>query len=84
MGERLLILEELIRDLIVLKTSPDLTVLHRDAIDRLKHLAGNISVSALVEFYEKLVETREAVLKVNANIGLSLQALFLPLRLQRL
>jgi DNA polymerase III subunit delta' len=82
MGERFLMLEELTRDLILLKMSDDAKLIHQDAKDRLTPLAERVSMSSLVQFYEKLLETREAVMKVNANIGLSLQALFLPLRLQ--
>lgn len=82
MGERFLMLEELTRDLILLKMSDDAKLIHHDAKDRLTPLAERVGMSSLVQFYEKLLETREAVMKVNANIGLSLQALFLPLRLQ--
>ena len=82
MGERFLMLEELTRDLILLKMSDRATLVHQDAAEHLRALASNVRLGSLVEFYEKLLETREAVMKVNANIGLSLQALFLPLRLQ--
>jgi DNA polymerase III subunit delta' len=82
MGERFLMLEELTRDLILLKMSGDAKLIHHDAKERLTPLAERVGMSSLVQFYEKLLETREAVMKVNANIGLSLQALFLPLRLQ--
>jgi len=82
MGERFLMLEELTRDLILLKMSDNAKLIHHDAKDRLTPLAERVGMSSLVQFYEKLLETREAVMKVNANIGLSLQALFLPLRLQ--
>lgn len=82
MGERFLMLEELTRDLILLKMSDRANLVHQDAVDRLRPLASRAGMSALVHFYERLLETREAVMKINANIGLSLQALFLPLRLQ--
>jgi DNA polymerase-3 subunit delta' len=82
MGERFLMLEELTRDLILLRMSDRASLVHQDAADRLRSLASKVQLNSLVEFYENLLETREAVMKVNANIGLSLQALFLPLRLQ--
>lgn len=80
MPERLLVMEELIRDLLVLQTSPETGLIHKDARLRLEPLAAAASTSVLVEFYEKLLNYREAILKINANIGLSLQALLLPLR----
>jgi DNA polymerase-3 subunit delta' len=80
MPERLLILEEIVRDLIVLQNSPGSPIVHRDLRDRLEPLAEGIGPSALHAFYQQLLEYREAILKINANIGLSLHALFLPLR----
>jgi DNA polymerase-3 subunit delta' len=80
MPERLLVLEELSRDLLVLKTSPETRLIHEDARQRLEAFAEGASTSALLEFYENLLQYREAILKINANIGLSLQALLLPLR----
>jgi DNA polymerase III subunit delta' len=83
MAERLLILEELVRDLIVLKTSDDAHLIHADEREKLKQLSSALSDSALQKFYEELLEVREAVLKINANVSLALQGLFLPLRATR-
>lgn len=80
MPERFLILEELTRDLIVLQASGQARLVHQDVANRLAPLASRVSRPALSDFYEKLLQTREAVLKVNANTGLSLQTLFLSLR----
>ena len=80
MPERLLVLEELVRDLLVLKTAPGTPLLHQDVAHRMEPLASAASLSLLMEFYESLLQYREAILKINANIGLSLQALLLPLR----
>lgn len=81
MPERLLIAEELIRDLIHLKASPNATVIHQDARVLLATLAGKADVRDLETLYTQLLEAREAILKVNASIGLALQSVFLPLRL---
>lgn len=80
MPERLLVLEELFRDLLVLKSSPETPLIHQDAKARLEPLAAAVSSSVLAEFYERLLNYREAILKINANIGLTLQALLLPLK----
>jgi len=55
-------------------------LIHQDLQGKLKTLAAAMDRSTLQTFYEDLLETREAILKINANIGLSLQALLLPLR----
>lgn len=81
MAERLLIAEELTRDLIHLKASPEAAVIHQDARGMLFVLAGKADVRSLENLYEQLLEAREAILKVNASIGLALQSVFLPLRL---
>ena len=80
MPERLLVMEELVRDLLVLKTAPGTALVHQDVLQRLEPLASAAPYFALYEFYENLLQFREAILKINANIGLSLQALLLPLR----
>jgi len=81
MAERLLIAEELTRDLIHLKMSPDAAIIHHDARQALLALAGKTESRTMQDFYEQLLEAREAILKVNAGIGLALQSVFLPLRL---
>jgi DNA polymerase-3 subunit delta' len=81
MVERLLILEEMIRDLLLIKASPDAKLIHQDLAARLKAVAAKWDLDGLRRFYEDLLETREAILKINANIGLQLQALFLPVKL---
>lgn len=81
MSERLLIAEELVRDLIHLKASPEASIIHQDARPVLAPLAANAEMRALENLYEQLLEAREAILKVNASIGLALQSVFLPLRL---
>jgi DNA polymerase-3 subunit delta' len=81
MAERLLIAEELARDLIHIKASPEAAIIHQDARATLFTLADNADVRALENLYEQLLEAREAILKVNASIGLALQSVFLPLRL---
>jgi len=80
MRERLLILEEIVRDLMVLKNSPDAKLIHQDARNRLLPLANRLTLSAIEKFYDDLLQTREGILKINANVGLSMQALLLPLR----
>jgi DNA polymerase-3 subunit delta' len=83
MAERFLILEELARDLILLKTDPDSGrfLMHEDVRQRLSVLASSMRMPAFHAFYERLLQTREAVIKINANTTLALQSLFLPLRL---
>lgn len=80
MVERLLILEELTRDLVLLKSGGDATLIHEDARKRLVVMAENVDSRLLDEFYDKLLQAREAILKINANIGLSLQSLLLPFK----
>lgn len=80
MPERLLVLEEIIRDLIVLKNSSGTALVHQDIQSRLAPLAENVYSYQLFDLYENLLQQREAILKINANIGLSLQGLLLPLR----
>ncbi len=80
MAERLLVFEELVRDLMLLKESDRAALIHQDLQRKLQNLAAAVDRSTLQTFYEDLLETREAILKINANIGLSLQALLLPLR----
>lgn len=80
MVERLLIFEEIARDLLLLKASPDALLIHQDLAARLRGLAEKWEQVSLQRFYEDLLETREAITKINANIGLQLQALFLPLK----
>jgi DNA polymerase III subunit delta' len=80
MAERLLILEELTRDLIVLRKSKKSRLIHAEVRERLSRLSMGLSDMALQKFYEELLEVRESVLKINANVGLALQALLLPLR----
>jgi len=80
MIERLLIFEELVRDIMLLKESAEGKLIHYDVRSRLAPLAERVSHAALQNFYSDLLEAREAILKINANIGLSLQALLLPLR----
>jgi len=82
MAERLSILEELVRDLMLLKESDRATLIHQDLQGKLRTLSNAADRSTLQTFYEDLLETREAILKINANIGLSLQALLLPLRMK--
>jgi DNA polymerase-3 subunit delta' len=82
MVERLLILEELVRDLILLKSSPTARLIHEDAKKRLVPLAENVDLRLLDDFYENLLQVREAILKINANISLSLQSLLLPCKLK--
>jgi DNA polymerase III subunit delta' len=82
MAERLLILEELTRDLVLLKSSSAARLVHEDAKKRMLPLADNVDHPLLNDFYESLLQTREAILKINANIGLSLQSLFLPMKLK--
>ena len=82
MAERLLILEELARDLILLKSSPDARLVHEDARKRLLPLVENVDLRLLDDFYDKLLQVREAILKINANISLSLQSLMLPLKMR--
>jgi hypothetical protein len=82
MGERLLILEELTRDLILLTASSSAHLVHEDARKRLTPLAENTDHRLLDDFYDKLLQVREAILKINANISLSLQSLLLPLKLR--
>jgi len=79
-AERLSILEELVRDLMLLKESDHANLIHRDLLVKLRPLTAALGRSTLQAFYEDLLETREAILKINANIGLSLQALLLPLK----
>lgn len=80
MGERLLILEELARDLILLKTSPSARLVHEDVRKRLVALVEHADSRTLDVFYDDLLQAREAILKINANISLSLQSLFLSLK----
>lgn len=80
MPERLLVMEELFRDLMVLKTSPSTKLVHEDARGRLEPLAAAAPLAILSNYYERLLNQREAILKINANIGLTLQALLLPLK----
>ncbi|MCI0602836.1 DNA polymerase III subunit delta' [bacterium] len=82
MVERLLILEELARDLILLKSSSDARLVHEDARKRLAPLMENLDLRLLDEFYDELLQVREAILKINANISLSLQSLLLPLKMK--
>ena len=82
MVERLLVLEELTRDLILLKSSAQAILVHEDARKRLIPIADAIDIRLLEDFYEKLLQTREGILKINANISLSLQSLLLPLKLR--
>lgn len=79
MPDRFLIMEELTRDLIVLSGGAG-TLVHEDVTERLTAMASKTPLHVLQTFYDELLETRETVLRVNANTGLSLQALFLPLR----
>jgi hypothetical protein len=79
MPERFGILEELVRDLLTLKSDGDHMV-HEEIRTRLLTLAAKTERSTLLDFFEDLLQTREAVLKINANISLSLQSLLLPLR----
>lgn len=83
MAERLLMLEELVRDLIVVKASQGSLLIHAEVRDKLSQLASCVSDLALRKFYEELLQVRESVLKINANVALSLQALLLPLRALR-
>lgn len=80
MAERLLILEELVRDLLVIQSAEDAMPVHQDVRKRLEVIAERVSPEALEKFYEDLLTAREAITKVNANVSLSLQWLFLPLR----
>lgn len=83
MLERLLILEELIRDLILLHSSTDAVLIHNDLRDRMIQVVDLSDARNLKLFYDRFLETREVILKVNANISLSLQALFLSLRIMQ-
>ena len=78
MAERLLLLEEMVRDLMLLRESKHALLVHSDLASRFDSMIDK--APSLQSFYEDLLESREAMLKVNANISLSLQALFLPLR----
>ncbi len=80
MAERLLILEELVRDLIVLKASQGSRLIHAEARESLSRLSSRVSGAALQKLYAELLEVRESVLKINANVSLALHALLLPLR----
>lgn len=80
MAERLMILEELVRDLLVIQSASDAMVVHQDVRKRLEAIAERVRPEALEKFYEDLLTAREAITKVNANVSLSLQWLFLPLR----
>jgi DNA polymerase III subunit delta' len=82
MAERLLILEELTRDLILLKSSPEARLVHEDAKKRILALSENVDHRLLSEFYDSLLQAREAILKINANISLSLQSLLVPMKLK--
>ncbi len=82
MAERLLILEELARDLILLKSSSTARLVHEDAKKRIVPLTEYLDHPLLDEFYDNLLQAREGILKINANISLSLQSLFLPLKLK--
>ena len=82
MVERLLILEELARDLILLKSSSEARLVHEDARKRLVPLVEHLDLRLLDDFYDKLLQVREAILKINANISLSLQSLLLPLKMR--
>ena len=82
MAERLLILEELTRDLILLRSSGSARLIHEDARPRLKAMADVVDARTLDDFYQDVLQAREAILKINANIGLSLQSLLLPLKLK--
>ena len=82
MAERLLILEELTRDLILLKSSGGARLVHEDAKKRMLPLANHVDQRELAEFYENLLQAREAILKINANISLSLQSLLFPMKLK--
>jgi DNA polymerase III subunit delta' len=80
MVERLLILEELIRDLMLLNSAPTALLVHEDVKSRLSALTSHVDLRTQSDFYESFLQVREAILKINANVGLSLQALFLPLK----
>jgi hypothetical protein len=80
MGERLLILEELARDLLVLRASQSGRLIHGEAREKLTKLAACSDSTTLQKFYEDLLEVRESILKVNANVSLALEALLLSLR----
>src|SRR5262249_23122319 len=82
MGERLLILEELLRDLLVLKAATGASLVHEDIRERLIRLAERTTERRLEELYDNLLQSREGILKINANVGISMQALFLPARAQ--
>ena len=82
MAERLLVLEELTRDLLLLKSFRDARLMHEDVRGRLVALAETADTRCLQSFYDDLLQVRESILKINANIGLSLQALMLPLKLK--
>jgi hypothetical protein len=56
-------------------------LVHEDVRARMTAMVTQVERYALQKFYEDLLMTREAVLKINANISLSLQALLLSLRL---
>jgi DNA polymerase-3 subunit delta' len=78
--ERLLILEELVRDLILLNSTSSAKLIHEDVRKRLTALVDSVDARTLEQFYDDILQAREAVLKINANISLSLQSLFLPLK----
>lgn len=80
MPERLLVLEELIRDMIHLKASSAAVIYHQDLRQALMPVAAKAEMRHLQELYEELLQTRESILKVNASISLALQALLLPVR----
>jgi DNA polymerase-3 subunit delta' len=82
MSERLLILEELVRDLVLLRSSGSARLIHEDARNRLNAMAELVDSRMLEDFYDDVLQAREAILKINANIGLSLQSLLLPLKLK--
>jgi hypothetical protein len=43
-------------------------------------LIDSVDARTLDQFYDDILQAREAMLKINANISLSLQSLFLPLK----
>jgi len=82
MAERLLILEELTRDLILLRSSISVRLVHEDVRNRLLAMVDTVEPGILDNFYQELLQAREAILKINANISLTLQSLLLPLKLK--
>jgi DNA polymerase III subunit delta' len=82
MAERLLILEEFARDLILLRSSNSAKLVHEDARKRLLAMVDAPDPETLDQFYQDVLQAREAILKINANISLSLQSLLLPLKLK--